>query len=103
MKKVIDNKLYNTETAQKVAEDCNGYNPSDFQYEHEELYITKKGSYFLYGTGGALSAYSESNGRNHWGIETIISLSDDDAYQWLVKKGFAEEIEKYFSDRIQEA
>lgn len=103
MKKIIDGKMYNTETAILVAEDDNGFGCGDFQYACEELYITKKGTFFLYGEGGAMSKYSDSSGNNSWGIREINPLDKDEAYEWLEECNEVEAIEKYFSDRIQEA
>ena len=103
MKKVIDGKIYNTETATLVAEDDNGFNYSDFQYAGEELYITKKGAFFLHCEGGAMSKYSESNCNGSWGIREINPLDEDEAYEWLEENNQVDAIEQYFSDRIQEA
>lgn len=103
MKKIIDKKVYNTETAALVAEYWNGLGSSDFRYLLEELYKTKKGQYFLYGSGGALTKYSKSNGNSTWGIDTIIPLTDDEAYEWLEKYGKSEAIDKHFESMIEEA
>ena len=47
MKKIIDGKLYDTETAE-----CLGFYPhfdgNTFHYLREALYRTKKGTYFIY-------------------------------------------------------
>lgn len=64
MKKVINGKIYNTETAIKVDCYCSDYYCSDFNYYDETLYKTKKGNYFLFGSGNALSKYSCSVGNN---------------------------------------
>jgi hypothetical protein len=103
MKKIIDGKMYNTETAILVAEYNNGFGCGDFHYVCEELYITKKGAFFLYCEGGALSKYSDTNGNSSWGICKIIALNEDEAYEWLERYNEVEAIEKYFSDRIEEA
>jgi len=103
MKKIIDKKTYNTDTAQLVAEEWNGLGCDDFRYLLEELYRTKKGTFFLYGSGGPMTKYSESSGRSTWGINTIIPMSDNEAYDWLEENGHDEAIENYFSDIIEEA
>ena len=43
MKKIIDGKVYNTETADSIGSYWNGYDPRDFHYEELTLYKTKKG------------------------------------------------------------
>jgi hypothetical protein len=103
MKKVIDNKVYNTETAELIASYDNGLGSGDFHYISEELYRTKKGNYFLYGKGGALTRYAEGNGKQSWGSSEILDLSEDEAFNWLAKNDFPETIEEYFSDRLEEA
>ena len=55
MKKIINHKMYNTETAERLASSSNGYGYDDFRYMEEQLYRKKTGEFFLYGEGGALS------------------------------------------------
>ncbi|SHK06544.1 hypothetical protein SAMN02745975_03562 [Geosporobacter subterraneus DSM 17957] len=47
MKKIINRKVYNTETAELLGKYWNSLGNDDFNYLHEELYITKKGNMFL--------------------------------------------------------
>ncbi|MTI67130.1 MAG: hypothetical protein FH753_11115 [Firmicutes bacterium] len=103
MKKVINRKVYNTETAELIAEYWNGLGVSDFRYLSEDLYRTKKGAYFLHGSGGPMTKYSESSGNSTWGIETIIPLTDQEAYEWLEEHDESEVIEKYFGNMLEEA
>jgi len=100
MKKIIDGKLYNTATAKEIAEYEPFSNSTDFRWWREILYRTKKGQYFIYGEGGALSNYSESGGGSSWGSSTIYLLSDDEAQEWLERYDFVEELEKLFGDKI---
>ena len=65
MKKIINGKMYNTETATELAYYSYLY-PSDFGYFEETLYRKKKGEYFLYGKGNAASKYAVSCGNNSW-------------------------------------
>lgn len=103
MKKVIEGKVYNTETATKVAEYWNGLGRNDFNCIEEDLYVTKKGNWFIGYFGGANTGYSVSNGNYATGSEGIKALSNDEAYQWLQEHGKTEVIEKYFPDYIEEA
>jgi len=57
MKKIINGKKYDTETATKLGEDCRGYR-GDIDFWSEELYRKKTGEFFLYGEGGARSQYN---------------------------------------------
>ena len=85
-KKIINGKLYNTETATLVGEWWNNYSTNDFKYCEEKLYRKRTGEYFLYGEGGPLSKYRENYGDNCWGYgEEINPLSVQEAKQWAEK------------------
>ena len=103
MIKIINGKRYNTDTATEVAKYWNGLGDGDFRHLMEELYITSKGAWFLYGKGGAISKYAESAGNQSWGSSTIIPLTDDEAYEWCERHNKADVIEEYFSDKVEEA
>lgn len=101
MKKIIDKKVYDTDTSKFIAEYHNGLSQSDHGYISEELYVTKNGQYFLYGSGGPLSIYSESNGNNSWGTSAIVLMDRNEVYDWLEKYNFADIIEEIFEGEIQ--
>lgn len=82
MKKVINGKLYDTETAREVGSDSYLY-PRDFNHWVETLYVKRSGEYFLHGQGGPRSRYAVSVGQNSWeGGEKIIPLSFENARKW---------------------
>lgn len=84
MKKVIDGKTYNTATAEHLANWWNGCSSTDFGYCIEDLYRTKKGTYFIAGEGGAMSKYAQSCGYNSvCGGEDITPLSEFEAREWV--------------------
>ncbi len=83
MKKVINGKMYNTETAHSMADTNNGYGYGDFHYVGETLYKKKTGEYFLHGEGGACSQYAESYGNGMVGGETIIPVTEREAKKWV--------------------
>lgn len=104
MKKTINGKTYNTETAELLAEYWNGLSSTDFGYCSEDLYRTKKGSYFLHGCGGPMSKYAESMGNSSWsGGSNIVPLSETEALTWCEEHDCEEAIDEYFSHLIQEA
>jgi hypothetical protein len=83
MKKIINGKLYDTDTAKEI--DCcsHGEGPRDFRHYTEYLYKKRTGEYFLYGEGGPMSRYSVAVGNNSWsGGEKIIPLTLDAAQKW---------------------
>lgn len=82
MKKIINNKVYDTNTAQKLGEWDNGHYTNEFAYCAETLYRKRTGEYFLFGEGHAMSKYASHSGNNSgWG-EKIIPLSYEEAQQW---------------------
>ena len=58
MKKTINKKVYNTDTATVVKTNTVSYFGDPAGYE-ETLYKTRKGDFFVYGVGGAESKYPE--------------------------------------------
>lgn len=83
MKKIINGKVYDTETAKRLGEyEPNPYR-SDFHYYCETLYRKKTGEFFLHGEGNAASPYSRSCGQNEWcGSEKIIPMTYAEAQKW---------------------
>lgn len=69
MKKTINRKVYNTDTATLVKTNTVSYFGDPVGYE-ESLYKTPKGDYFVYGIGGAESKYPE---------ETIVAVTAEEA------------------------
>lgn len=98
MKKIINNKAYDTSTAREVG--SNSYsNPSDFHWWCETLYCKRTGEYFIHGEGGPMSRYSEQIEQNSWsGREKIIPLSYDNARKWAEENLAADEYEREFGD-----
>lgn len=72
MKKLINKKTYNTETAEELGRKVSGEFGDPAGYE-EVLYKTAKGEFFLYGVGGETSKYAE---------ETIVPLTDEEASEF---------------------
>ena len=103
MKRIIDGKVYNTDTATEVAHFWNGLGGSDFRNVRESLYVTKKGNWFLCGSGGPMSKYAVSNGNTTSEGSDILPISKADAMRWLESYDETEAIEKYFQDNIEEA
>jgi len=98
MKKVINGKVYNTETAQKVGEWDNGCYTNDFNYSSEDLYRKKTGEFFLHCEGGALSAYATRNGNSSGYGEQIAPMSYDEAKEWAEKRLTGDEYEGIFGE-----
>lgn len=97
MKKIIEGKTYNTETALLLGDWQNLWK-GDYHYFREELYRTKKGTYFIYGEGGALSCYARYYNGTATGGEAFQILSEEGAREWAEKKLSAEEYCKIFGE-----
>ncbi|KKK96280.1 hypothetical protein LCGC14_2664330 [marine sediment metagenome] len=102
MKKVIEGKLYNTDTA-KLVESYGYGNPGDLEWMEEGLYLSKKGQFFVAGEGGPKSKYFKIIGQQNWsGGEGCEPISKELALEWMEAYGTVEMIEIYFKD-IEEA
>ena len=96
MKKIIDGKRYDTETALFLGEDWYS-NPRDFEHWREKLYRKRNGEYFLYGVGGPASRYAVAASGGGWdGGEKIRPLSGEAAREWAEKHLSADQYEAIF-------
>jgi len=99
MKRIINGKKYDTETAKEVGYWSNGHSYSDFSYCCERLYRKKTGEFFLFGEGGAMSRYSRSCGQNEWcGGADIIPMTEQEARNWAERHLDGDEYEAIFGD-----
>lgn len=98
MKKIINGKRYDTDTATQVAEWESGY-PNDFSYFCETLYKKRTGEYFIFGHGNAASKYATSAGNNTWaGGSALIPLTYDSAREWAENHMDADDYEAEFGE-----
>ena len=104
MKKILEGKVYNTETATELHHYWNGLGTSDFGNISEWLYRTAKGAYFIHGKGGPMTKYGVPVGNNGRGSgEKIDVLTKEEAMEWLENHDGDDAIEEYFSDMIEDA
>lgn len=97
MKKIINGKMYDTETVKKVAEWSDGLSFRDFTHAEETLYRKRTGEFFLHGVGGPATRYAVSCGQNAWsGGSKIIPLTWDAAREWAEAHMDAEDYEAVF-------
>lgn len=83
MRKIINGKKYDTETAKEIGSRFSGESRQDFSYVEETLYRKRTGEFFLYGSGGPASRYAVRTGQNSWsGGSKIIPLSTQEARDW---------------------
>lgn len=98
MKRIINGKMYNTETAELIDSHESGY-PEDHDYEYEALYQKKTGEFFLYGKGEVASRYRVYYGGNEWGGSSRITpYTESEAKKWLAENGTVDTYCKVFGE-----
>lgn len=98
MKKIINNKAYDTDTATQVGS-WSSKPDNDLYYCIEELYRKRTGEFFLYGYGGPGSKYAVSTGNSHWSSgEKIIPLTYEAAQKWAEEHLDGAEYEAIFGE-----
>jgi hypothetical protein len=97
MKKVIDGKTYNTETAAEIGNYHNSLGSSDFRNIDESLYVTKKGTFFISGEGGPMTKYASHYGNASSSGDGMFVVSKEEALQWCESYDIdADTIAEYF-------
>jgi len=98
MRKIIENKVYDTEKADEIAGESFSY-PGDFHHTFQTLYRTKKGRCFFYGGGGAMTEWAEDLGNNNTGgSENIWIPEEDDMKHWLARVDIDKMLELFPED-----
>lgn len=85
MKKIINGKMYNTETADSIGYYSNGDDMGNFNWYAETLCRKKNGEFFLYAEGGPASPYGVScDPSDRWfrSGSTIVPMTIDEAKCW---------------------
>ena len=87
MKKIINYKKYDTDTAKEIASMSSGGSYTDFKHYEETLYRKKTGEFFIFGEGGAMSKYCERAAyENMWTSGSrIVPLTLEEAQQWVME------------------
>lgn len=100
MKKIINGKRYDTDTAEFIGYEQYLY-PGQLDWWREELYKKKTGEFFLYGEGGPRSQYGVWRGNSASGGKEIRPLTLQDAQEWGERYLDADRYEEVFG-RIEE-
>lgn len=98
MKKIINGKLYNTETAEMVGEYEKGRFRNDSGWYREELYRKRTGEFFLFGEGGGTSKYSAYLVDAKDDGSKIIKLSIGEVKSWMEEHESVESYIEIFGD-----
>jgi hypothetical protein len=103
MKKVIGGLIYNTETAEHLADVRCPYSHSDFNWEDTGIYKTPRGRFFLAGEGHAASRWAKSYGHSERGPGSGIEPIDEDRARSMLERLLnVSEYEKVFG-KVEEA
>ena len=96
MKKIINGKMYNTDTAAFIGSYSNGYDYHIYGWLKEVIYKKKTGEYFMSVECESLTPYAKEC-LDGWapGV-SIIPLSVDEAMKWAEKKLSADEYIEIF-------
>lgn len=109
MKKILNGVRYDTKKATLIGGYSNigsgADSHSDFRYWEADLYVTpRSGKFFIAGSGGPMSRFSQSAGQNSWsGGEDLVPMSKEEALEWAENYLDAETVEEFFGDMIQDA
>lgn len=96
MKRIIGDKLYDTDKATLVAKDCDEFNEEfcdAFDIISSALYIKRTGEWFLYCEGGSHTCYGEQ-----FGGPQIKPTIPHEAKLWLAENNFVDEYIQYFGE-----
>ena len=103
MKKYINGKSYDTETAQKIGCYSNFGSWNDFSHYEETLYRKRTGEFFLYGKGGPMTSYRVSEGQNSWsGGAKIIPMTVKEAEKWAEEHLTTDEYDAAFGEIVED-
>lgn len=98
MKKIINGKKYDTETA-KVLASTSFLSRNDFGFFCEGLYIKRTGEFFLAGEGGPASKYAHRCDDGGFdGGEKIFPLTEEEAREWAESNMTVDQYESVFGE-----
>lgn len=98
MKKIINGRKYDTETAKKMARWSDGLSFRDFTHVEEVLYQKRTGEFFLHGAGGPSTRYARSCSGGWSSGEEIIPLTWNSAREWAEEHLDADDYEEIFGE-----
>lgn len=103
MKKIIEGKRYDTETATLVGQASHG-GTGDFQRWEAGLYRTKNGAFFLAGEGGPMTRFAHMCGDgSSTGGNNLFPMTMEDARNWAECNLDIDVVEATFGDSIEDA
>lgn len=98
MKRIINGKKYNTETATEVGYASSGLSYRDFGWWEERLYRKRTGEFFLHGEGGPMTNYAKYCGDCRACGEDILPMTEEQAKMWAERHLDGDEYEAIFGE-----
>jgi hypothetical protein len=96
MRKIIDGKIYDTNTAQKLCDIGNDEGQSQFTYDWTYLYRSPKGAFFIAGEGGPRSRWGERTSHGIGGGEGLKLVTEAEARELFELHGDPDLYEQVF-------
>ena len=97
MKKIIDGRKYDTDTAREVASSCSEPDRGTFGWTRETLYRKRNGEFFMLGEGGPSSKYARQVEQCGWSEGwRIMPMTYDEARRWAEDALDADDYEAAF-------
>lgn len=98
MKKIINGRLYDTETAKCIAYYEYG-RQGDFEGYSETMYRKKNGEFFMHGEGSCMSKYAvQVDSNTVSGSVAIIPMDEYEVKEWMEEYATAEEYIAVFGE-----
>lgn len=98
MKKIINGKKYDTETAKMVCNYYNGLPSTDFRSFSAELYKKRTGEFFLVKSGGPMTECAVSCGNTTSGSTFIEPITEEEAVSFAQGNMNVNDYEKMFGE-----
>jgi hypothetical protein len=103
MQKVINGTKYDTDSAELVAQHMSRKLYSDNDCASESLYRTEKGNWFILADASSELKYGNRDckvvGEKKW----LVPFTEEKAQRWLERNDQFEQLNKWFSDSIENA
>lgn len=102
MKRIIDGKRYDTDTAEMVCDvSSRTSNQRDFKWHDTQLYRTKNGRWFVAGEGGPMSQWFHDTGNGYSYGKGLRVIDANEARELLEQHDALDALGEYFP--IEEA
>ena len=101
MRQIIDRKVYDTDSAERIAKQGAVVDNGDFHVLAETLYKDSNGEYFLHCHGGVATAAEQTSSGTKYG-EALELLTKEEALDWCEERAVSSEaVLEEFADLIE--